>query len=192
MQLSWLGQQLRRLREQHEWSLSDVAHRIGISKALLALAEQGRRRLPLEALRALVALYNTSIAAVVSTSYPEPRTAHGGLCWRGLDLLDLVAGRTVRGSSLLLLRPARRPDDPEWLELRLGSAVQLPPEGYWEFPVQTDGVAIEGHLLIEMPGDELLVRTGESFSIQAGQPHRYRNYLRAPIRAILVLQRAVF
>lgn len=191
MHLSVLGQQLRRLRERQEWSLSDVAHRLGISKALLALAEQGRRRLPLDTLRMLVALYNTSIAAVVSTGYPEPRTAPGGYCWKSLDLSNLVARRSVRGCSLLLLRPVCQPEDPEWLELRLEAAAQLPSVGYWSFPVRTDGVATEGHVLIEMPGDELLVRFGESFSIQAGHPHRYRNYLTTPIRALLLLQRAV-
>ncbi len=191
MQRQRIGQFLRHLRECHEWSLSDVAQRVGISKALLALAEQGQRRLPLEVLRSLTALYGTSIAALVSTTYPDPRSARGGQCWKGVDFFSMVTTRAVRRTALRLLRPVHQPEDPEWLELCLEAGAQLPPQGYWSFPVPTDGIAIEGNLLVEMPGDELLVRSGESFRIQAEQLHRYRNYLTKPIRAVLILPQAV-
>ncbi len=186
-----LGQELRRLREWREWTLTEVAHRVGISKALLTLAEQGKRRLPLDVLRRLLALYDSSLALVASTACQTARIARGGQSWTGTNLLALVTDRSLRDSALRLLRPVLSREDPEWLELSLHAGAQLPPQGFWSFPVPSDGVAVEGHVLIEMPGDELFVRCGESFSLAADQPHRYRNYLNTPIRAVVVLPRAV-
>lgn len=186
-----VGQELRRLRQWREWTLSQVAHRVGISKALLALVEQGKRRLPLDAFRRLAQLYETSLALLMSPHCRPSRSASGGQSWQGVNLLASVTDAALRGCTLRLLRPVEDVNQAEWLELCLRPGTQLPATGYWDFPAPTHGIAVEGNLLIEMPGDELLVRCGESFCIQAQQPHRYRNYLTSPIRALLVLERAV-
>ena len=186
-----LGAELRRLREQMEYTLTEVAQSIGISKSLLTLAEQGKRRLPLAALQRLLALYGSSLTQLLSARYLPDRSAAGAACWHGIDLLAFVSDRALRGCVLRLLRPAPVPESAVWLELRLSPGSQLPPEGYWSLSASSDGVALEGNLLVELPGDELLVRSGEAFSIRAGQGHRYRNYLRTPVRAVLVLSRAV-
>ncbi|MCS6965173.1 MAG: helix-turn-helix domain-containing protein [Candidatus Kapabacteria bacterium] len=186
-----LGQQLRRLREWHERTLTEVARQVGISKALLSLAEQGKRRLPFKVLRHLLSLYGASFAMLGSSVCPVARSAYGGQVWQGTNLLAVVTDRSLQGSVLRLLRPVQSSEDAEWLELCLRAGSQLPPEGYWSFPTPTNGIAIDGNLLVEMPGDELLIRSGESFHIRAQQPHCYRNYLSTSIRALLVLQHAV-
>ncbi|MEN3027517.1 MAG: XRE family transcriptional regulator [Chlorobiota bacterium] len=189
MELQRLGQELRRLRERHDRTVTEMAQRLGISKAFLTLAEQGKRRLPLKVLRQLLAHYGSSLAALASPECTVARTVQGGRCWHPTNLLNVTADRALRGSTLRLLRPVNAPDDLEWLELRLAGEQQLPPEGYWHFSAPIDGVVVEGNLLVEVPNDELLVRQGESFRIDAEQPHRYRNYTAHPIRALLLFHR---
>lgn len=189
--LQQLGAELRQLREWRELTLTEAAQRAGISKALLTLAEQGKRRLPLEALQRLLRLYGSSLTQLMSASCTALRAAPGTERWQGTDLLSLVSDRSLRGCTLRLLRPVFSSQQPVWLELRLAPGAQLPPGEYWSLPTLTEGIALEGNLLVELPGDELLVRSGESFAIHAERQHRYRNYLPVPIRAVLVLTSAV-
>lgn len=185
--LTQLGAELRRLREQKELTLTEAARASGISKALLTLAEQGKRRLPLEVLRQLAQLYGSSLTQLLSNACEPLRAVPGTERWQGADLLAVVSDRLLRGCSFRLLYPLCSPQDAAWFELRLAPGSQLPPEGYWTFPTPARGIALEGNLLVELFGTELLVRPGESFTICAGQQHRYRNYLSTPLRAVLAL-----
>jgi len=52
---------LAELRRNHNWSLQDVADHLGIAKSTYAGYESGYRRPPLEALKAMADLFQTSV-----------------------------------------------------------------------------------------------------------------------------------
>jgi transcriptional regulator with XRE-family HTH domain len=185
---SAFGAQLRQLRLEREWSLSEVARRLGISKAQLALVEQGKRRLRLPLLQQLLRLYGTSLGELLSCFCAPVRSAVGSVAWSGVDLLQFSAEPQLRGCLLRLLRPVAHAQQAEWLELYLLPARQLPLQGYFAFAAAVHGVVAQGTLLVELPGDELRVHSGESFRLEPQVAHRYRNYTAEPVRALLIVE----
>ena len=55
------GKTIREIREQHDWSLQDMAQILGTTKQALSKYERGEREIPLSLLIQLADFYNTSL-----------------------------------------------------------------------------------------------------------------------------------
>ena len=74
-----LGEELRRLREASQLTLTEVVARIGISESHLSRIEKGKRVPSPEDVAALLVVYGVSLIALRGASVAAPPRSAGGL-----------------------------------------------------------------------------------------------------------------
>ncbi len=187
-----LGKNLRILRRVREHSLSDAAQAVGISKALLSLIEQGKRRCSFELLYQLLLYYRYSLGQFISEAqhhnevegpYFQPMAPRQ----TPMHHLLLSGDRNYTSPTLLLLRPLSSPSDLELLRLVLPPHSSLPTETFFHFDGQFRGYMLQGKLLIEFAdASELVIQQEEEFAIIPQYPFRFRNYTDTRCEALLI------
>ncbi len=187
-----LGKNLRILRRVRERSLSDVAQAVGISKALLSLIEQGKRRCSFELLYQLLQYYRYSLGQFISEAqhhnevegpYFQPTAPRQ----TPMHHLLLAGNRNYSSPTLLLLRPLSSSSDLEFLRLILPPRSSLPAKTFFRFDGQFRGYMLQGKLLIESSdASELVIHQGEEFAITLQHPFRFRNYTDSRCEALLI------
>lgn len=65
-----LGHRLRDLRLSREWTLQDLAERVGASVASVSAYERGTRRVSLDDLRAICAAFEIAVSDLLADVYP--------------------------------------------------------------------------------------------------------------------------
>lgn len=160
-----IGPRLRELREARGLSLRALAASSGVSAALLSQVENGRTEPSVATLRKLATVFDAEVAELfhepaaprVQVSRPGERTtltAPAGM----VGYERLTPGR----GDLEVLRAVLHP----------GEASAAEPRGH----ESTECVyVLTGAVVVEVGGDEHVVRAEEAITFDSRLPHRFRN-----------------
>jgi len=163
-----LGARIREARLQKKWTLDVLAARSGLSASFLSQVERGRSTLSIVSLSSICRALGLPIASLFVSSGP----------------LDRQASVVTKGEQQLHIQIGRSPITYRYL------SGQLPPEPIAElliaeFPagcIQRDsthegrelGYILDGALGLRVGGVEYQLTVGDSYRIDASEPHDYQ------------------
>ncbi|MCW3013156.1 MAG: transcriptional regulator, family [Solirubrobacterales bacterium] len=165
-----LGRRLRTLRKQRGLSLAAAAEQTDVSPSFLSLVERGRSDLALGRLMRLLGLYGASLLDVVppidvpDVGVQEPNVIRAGHEVRFTSLGEHIA-------AYLLVPDAARPLVPMIWVYEPGGAMQVLQAN----PTDMFSHVLEGSVVYESSGSELVLGPGDTVYVPAGESYRYRN-----------------
>lgn len=164
-----LGQNLRQLRQDRQWSLDEAARRTGVSKAMLGQIERGESSPTIATLWRIATGFHISYSSLLTGL-----TEESSLIQQGITLDSDDPGIQVK--ALFPYNPAT---GFEVMQLRLepGSSTLSDPH---EAGVSEHLIVTEGCVELWLKGQWHPVRQGETFRFAADQPHGYRNNSSVP------------
>jgi len=178
-----IGLQLKKLRLFRDMTVEFAAQSIGKSKGFISLVENGKRPIRLDGLMTLLHTYHFKVSEfffALAELYPYAQYGiiderHKRIFITGDDnQLPLLALKIPESSTEILL-----------FELRLAPRSQLT-----ELPIlwntNLDIIPIEGKLLLQFQGGELLCRTGIHNSFDGRRACIFRNYDSLPLHCYLI------
>jgi transcriptional regulator with XRE-family HTH domain len=174
-----VGERLRTLREEHRYSMRQLAKRAGVSPSLISEVERGRVEPSISVLKRLA----TSLDTTLTYFFSEPRS-DGDRVVRADARRTLRQPRTGAGISFSLLAP----DNTEMLEPIYGRydvGASMGPD-----PVTHEGeewgMVLKGRLKVWL-GDEIyFLDEGDAIYFPSTIPHRLANVGNEPTEYIWV------
>ena len=173
-----VGNRLRALREEHDWSLRELAEKSGLALNTVSLIENAKTSPSVSTLQQLALALKVPITAFFETDAPKKSIVHVKAGQRprvafahGM-LEDLGAGLTHRAVEPFIVT----------LEPNMGSGPEVMMHTGYEFVYCLKGCityTIEEHTYILEAGDSLL--------FESHLPHRWHNADTDPTQALLVL-----
>lgn len=163
--ISDFGRNLRELRAQRGLSLRQLATATGLSPTLLSQVERGITEPSLKTMRALSGMLGEAASSLFTTQNPV------------LLHLSFPGERTRISAPSGSIQYERLTPGNGQFEVLLGT---LEP-GSWSSEEPWSHTAVEcvyvnsGQLVIEVGGQEVVLRLGESVTFASQQPHRYGN-----------------
>jgi transcriptional regulator with XRE-family HTH domain len=163
-----LGVRLRETRIRHGWTLDGLSERCGLSPSFLSQVERGLSTLSIVSLSAICAALDLPIETLFSSSGP----------------LDQRALRVTAADRQLLIRIGDSPVSYRYLSGQLPSS-PIAELLIAEFPAGCDqrdsahegqemGYVLEGVLELRVGEEEHRLSSGDSYRIDASEPHDYR------------------
>jgi len=175
----WLGAEIREVRKARGLTLADLSRQVACSVAYLSRIERGTTKVSVE----LLAGISAALSVDPAWFFPKRRgsgpleRAHvvragdrrplSGMYTRPtveLGFKDELLSSTLSGECYLLLS-------------RFAPGKGNPPdrlEGY-VFEGEQHGIVTAGEIVLTLGGEEIVLRTGDSFSYPSTIPHRFRN-----------------
>jgi len=163
-----IGVRLREARLQHGWTLDGLSDRCGLSQSFLSQVERGLSTLSIVSLSAICKALELPIETLFSSSAP----------------LDQRSPRVTTADRQLLIRIGDSPVSYRYLSGQLPSS-PIAELLIAEFPVGCDqrdsthegqelGYILEGALDLRVGEEEHRLAVGDSYRIDASEPHDYR------------------
>jgi transcriptional regulator with XRE-family HTH domain len=163
-----LGVRLREARIRHGWTLDGLSERCGLSPSFLSQVERGLSTLSIVSLSAICTALDLPIETLFSSSAP----------------LDQRAPRVTTADRQLLIRIGDSPVSYRYLSGQL-PALPIAELLIAEFPAGCDqrdsahegqemGYVLEGVLELRVGEEEYRMSVGDSYRIDASEPHDYR------------------
>jgi len=175
----WLGAEIREVRKARGLTLTDLSEQVACSVAYLSRIERGATKVSVE----LLAGISTALSVDPAWFFPKRRgtgpleRAHivragdrrplSGMYTRSTEELgfeDELLSSTLSGDCYLLLS-------------RFAPGMGTPPsrgEGY-AFEGEQHGIVTAGEIVLSLGGEDIVLKTGDSFSYPSTIPHRFRN-----------------
>lgn len=173
-----VGGNLRRLREERNLTIRELAKKSGLAANTLSLIENGKSSPSVSTLEQLAMALNVTVTAFFETGAPQNNIAYVRAGYRpratfnhGL-LEDLGAGSMIQAVEPFVVT----------LDANAGNGPQEIVHTGYEFIFCLEGriaFFIEGHPYVLEPGDSLL--------FEAHLPHRWQNLSPAKSQSVLVL-----
>jgi transcriptional regulator with XRE-family HTH domain len=195
----YLGENLKRLRRQRDWTVERLADAIGVSKGYVSMVESGKRSPHWVLLMKIAHALDDTLCRFFTTAEKIPPPEDGIRSQRENrivvdgDPLDERGGlpRDSTKGYTHILTPWHRELVTEVIE------IYLPPHSEWTpepigFRGGVTGWNIEGKLLLVRGGTEYIMHQGECLSYDASAPHMLRNYTDDPTRTVLTVSPASF
>ncbi|MDI1463285.1 helix-turn-helix domain-containing protein [Catellatospora sp. KI3] len=172
-----LGDRLRELRQQHGYTLRQLAAEADVSSALLSQIENGATDPSLSTLRKLARVFDTSIAMLFSEpDAPAVYISRPGARSR----LAAPPGQI----SYDRLTPGRGDLEVLQADLDPGDASSAQP---WSHPSTECAIVLAGTVTAEIGGSTYQLTTGESVTFDSRLPHRYLNTSTEPARLVIAV-----
>jgi len=157
-----LGTRLRNLRSKRGLSLSAVAAATGVSVGFLSALERGQTSASVGTLRKLARFYSLNILDFFNPTAANPRRVSPGErkvleAGPGVTMELLAWGNTVMEPHLFRIKPGATS----------GGSYQHEGEEFLYI--------LEGKLEISLDGDQVRLRSGDSFYFESATPHRWSN-----------------
>ncbi|HEX5596686.1 MAG TPA: helix-turn-helix domain-containing protein [Micromonosporaceae bacterium] len=172
-----LGDRLRELRQQHGYTLRQLAAAAEVSPALLSQIENGSTDPSLSTLRKLARVFDTSIAALFTDpEAPEVFISRPGHRSR----LAAPPGQITYDR----LTPGRGDLEVLQADLAPGDASSAQP---WAHPSTECAVVLAGVVVAEIGGTKYEIDTGEAVTFDSRLPHRYVNNSGEPARLVIAV-----
>lgn len=189
-----IGDRLKRLRMNHDWTVEKLATSVGISKAYLSMIEGGKRRVHWTLIMRLLHSLGTTLCAFL-TEHESVKGAEDGVHSRRPDRLVLNGpAPDERGHMPIpppsgythILTPWHEGLETEVLEIYLEPHTEWTPEPI-SFPGRSVCVGTQGRLLLVTQRTEYVMLEGETLQYDGSQPHSLRNYTDNPARIIMTV-----
>ncbi|WP_409522894.1 helix-turn-helix domain-containing protein [Nitrincola sp. MINF-07-Sa-05] len=161
-----LGQNLRLLRQEKQWSLDEAARRTGVSKAMLGQIERGESSPTIATLWRIATGFHISYSSLLTGLTTQ---AQGALTEPCVTLLSDDPG--IRVMALFPYNPATGFEVMQ-LQLEPGSITLSDPH---EVGVTEHLIVTEGCIELWLEGEWRRLEKGAAFRFSADQPHGYRN-----------------
>lgn len=171
-----LGRDLRALRRVQGLTLADLAEASGLSVSFLSKIERGQARPSVTALQAVAEALGVPVGWFFETDGPVPAeerpfvvraTRRRKLTYSG------IAGMAYMGFEDRLL--SANLDG----QLALGISTYDPGggigDGLYTHESEEAGLVLRGEIELTLDRQKFLLNTGDSFSLKADIPHKYRN-----------------
>lgn len=168
-ELTKLGQQLRTLRTERGWTLSELSEQADVSEAYLSRLECGERQPSLAVLFNLARVYGVSLpdlfGSTSENSKPVAPKASTGVVIRAGDRL-LQEGNGLRytslagGNHLADLHP-----------LRVIVPIDRPAEHHYQHSGEEWLYVLSGQLILTLVGEQFLLNPGDAAHFDAFLPH---------------------
>ncbi|MBW4534210.1 MAG: XRE family transcriptional regulator [Pleurocapsa minor HA4230-MV1] len=168
-ELTKLGQQLRTLRTERGWTLSELSEQADVSEAYLSRLECGERQPSLAVLFNLVRVYGVSLpdlfGSTSENSKPVAPKASTGVVIRAGDRL-LQEGNGLRytslagGNHLADLHP-----------LRVIVPIDRPAEHHYQHSGEEWLYVLSGQLILTLVGEQFLLNPRDAAHFDAFLPH---------------------
>jgi len=176
--LSTIARNVRALRNEHEWSLDELAGRSNVSKGMLVQIEQNRTNPSIGILSRIAEAFGVSLAALVELDQsPTVRLVRPGEAvelWRGAE-----------GSVGKLLIGSDRREHIELWEWRMVPGDAYPSQDH--LPGTREMLHVhEGTLTLTVAGTDHEVPAGAAVLFDADRPHGYANRGRKVLRFTMV------
>jgi transcriptional regulator with XRE-family HTH domain len=172
-----IGEQVRRLRKERNWSLEELSQRSGLSISFLSQVERGQTSLSISSLKAIADAFGEPLYHF----FPLPLNS-SSIVRAGEAKWVRIEGSEVRYGIL------GGPLDGKVLEPLL---VELPPhyEGPPPFAHEGEefGYVLEGSLTLIFQDEIHELNAGDSVHFLSRIPHTWKNLGDVPVRAIWVV-----
>ena len=154
--LAAVGPRLRALRQQHDFTLADLATATGISVSTLSRLESGQRRPNLELLLPLARAYQVAVDDLIGTPQAgDPRVHALPFTQRGITFVPLTR-RPGGLQAYKMIIPANRPRQEPEPQVH---------EGYeWLY-------VLSGRLRLVLGERDLVLQAGEAAEFDTRVPH---------------------
>ncbi len=168
-----IGSQLKYLRTFHDITVEHASQFIGKSKSFVSLVENGKRTVKIDALMALLHLYRFRLSDFFFTLAEQYPLSHYGIVDERHKRIFITGDE--QHSPLLTLKFADIGSDIIVLDLFLEPYSQLT-DAPFAFGTTLNILPLEGKLLLQLQGDEIVCKTGHHITFDARQSCIFRNY----------------
>lgn len=182
--LQRIGEQLRRARTASGMTLRQLAGRTGLSPATLCLIEQGKTNPTVHSLTLIAEALNCPTACLLAHDHSEPPADHAAP-WRMILPAALRTSVELDGGirvTSLSPGPATGVNIVEMFYPPGASSGGKP----FRHAGREWGLIVEGELTVDLPGERLVLRPGDSIVFDSHQPHRFINAGSVAMRAVWV------
>ncbi|WP_110687423.1 helix-turn-helix domain-containing protein [Salinicola aestuarinus] len=164
-----IGQQLRRLRREQQWSLDRLAMEAGVSKAMLGQIERGESMPTVSTLWKVASAFRTPLsyflgAATLPAVAPQPGWHQDA---SGMAVQPLFPFDPALGFEMFVI------------DLQPGALSESAPHSPG---VVEDVVVVDGEMALFVDGEWQVLTAGDGRRFAADQPHAYRNDAERPAR----------
>lgn len=177
-QAAQVAAEVRRRRQERQWTLDVAASRLGISRRLLVQLEAGEANPSLSTLLSVAAGFDTSLVELLAGDprpaiTVQPDNSAAPVLWAGANGGE--ARLLVGSDPLELWQWSLEPGDE-----RVSDAHR---------PNSREAVLVtSGAVTLRVgTGDPVVVRRGQTALLRADEPHSYRNDARTPARFVLAV-----
>ena len=173
-----VGSRLRALREEHDWSLRELAEKSGLALNTVSLIENAKTSPSVSTLQQLARALTVPITAFFETEPPKKSIVHIKATQRpriafahGM-LEDLGAGLTHQAVEPFIVT----------LEPNMGSGPDVMAHTGYEFVY-----CLKGCITYAIQEQTYILESGDSLLFESHLPHRWHNADTDPTQALLVL-----
>lgn len=163
-----VGSRLRRLRNQHDFSIQQLADSVNLSVGMISQIERGVSTPSLRSLRLLANTFNVPVSWFFSAPQEAPESRH--IVRRGQR-------RLFKAEHTGVVQELLSPEAPGQLEIY---EIVLEPGGSsdgeaYSHQGEKAGLVITGRLHLWVDQERHVLRHGDSFRFPSTQPHRFAN-----------------
>ena len=181
-----LGQRLQALRKDRHLTLERLAEASGVSKSMLSQIERGKVNPTVATLWNMTQALGVGIADLLGGSEDQ-----GGGKSAPVEHLSAHATPAITSADgrchLRILNPRAGALSFEWYEMTVEPGGSLRSDPHAKGAREHLSV-LEGELVVEVPGHETKLGTGETLRYAADQSHAISNKKEHPARALLVVE----
>lgn len=171
-----IGRRLKELRTGRRMSLRALASETGLSATLLSQVERGVTEPSLSTLRRLASVFDEPVGAL----FDDPDAPSVWISRPGQrSTIKTPSGHiyeriSTDNGQVGMLRGVLDPSS-------------VSSDALWSHPSIECGYVVAGTLTVEVRDASYTVRAGETITLDARQPHRYRNATDEPVEYILAV-----
>lgn len=190
----YLGENLKRLRRSHDWTIDRLAGASGLSKGYVSMIETGKRSPHWSVLMRMIHPLGSTLCRFFTEAESVVPAEDGILNGREQTIVLEGEAPNERGQFAASSESNHTRILTPWHE-RLASEVVdiflLPHSEWTPDPISIPGNVvcwgIEGRLLLVIGGTEYIMREGDCLEYDGSSPHSIRNYTDNPSRGLMVV-----
>lgn len=172
-----IAENLRKIREQQNLSLSQLAERTGLSKVMLAQVEKGGANPTINNIWKITAALGVPYTALLDSAGSTAKVLKSG---------ELPIQSSADGHyRLTCYYPSSAERNFEWFRMELDGGAAYTSIGHRERALEYI-VVLSGALRLDICGESHELLAGDSISFQASAEHSYRNDTDAPVSAFII------
>lgn len=172
-----IAENLKKLRQQQNLSLSELAKRTGLSKVMLSQLEKGGSNPTINNIWKITNALGVPYTALLEEESDDVQVVHRD---------ELLAQNSEDNHyRLLCYYPSSEKRNFEWFQMELDGQSSYTSVGHRNKGAEYI-VVLSGVLKLETKGQQYELAAGDSINFQAASPHRYRNDGKEMVTAFII------